>query len=75
MFDEYFNPSSSVVSRGLPVVAPQAADTIGTPLSTSIDQDAPSISTLSTTYETQSLFLFQGVEKQLQPAQFDNDPF
>ncbi|GJS04195.1 hypothetical protein Tco_0320703 [Tanacetum coccineum] len=43
MFDEYFNPSSSVVSRGLPVVAPQAADTIGTPLSTSIDQDAPSI--------------------------------
>ncbi|GKG45404.1 hypothetical protein Tco_0495482, partial [Tanacetum coccineum] len=42
MFDEYFNPPSSVVSRGLPVVAPQAADTTGTPLSTSIDQDAPS---------------------------------
>ncbi|GKB33855.1 hypothetical protein Tco_0873256 [Tanacetum coccineum] len=64
---DYFNPSSSVVSRGLPVVAPQAADTIGTPLSTSIDQDAPSISTLSTTHETQSPILSQvSARKQLQ---------
>ncbi|GKD57699.1 zinc finger, CCHC-type containing protein [Tanacetum coccineum] len=42
MFDEYFNPPSSVVSRGLPAIALQVADTIGTPLLTSIGQDAPS---------------------------------
>ncbi|GJU16113.1 hypothetical protein Tco_1144079 [Tanacetum coccineum] len=50
-------------------------DTTGTPLSTSINQDAPSASALSTIYETQSPVLSQGVEEQLQSAQFDNDPF
>ncbi|GJY04232.1 hypothetical protein Tco_0370172 [Tanacetum coccineum] len=45
MFDEYFQPSSSVVSRVHPDVAPIPADTTGTPLSTSIDQDASSDST------------------------------
>ncbi|GJR26519.1 hypothetical protein Tco_1102751 [Tanacetum coccineum] len=75
MFDEYFNPLSSVVSHGLLVVAPQGADTTGTPLSTSIDQDAPSASTSPTTHETQSPVLSQGVEEQSQHAQFDNDPF
>nr|GEU78926.1 copia protein [Tanacetum cinerariifolium] len=39
MFDEYFNPSPSVVFRGLHVVAPQVNDTTDTPLSTSIEQD------------------------------------
>ncbi|GKD98877.1 hypothetical protein Tco_1382774 [Tanacetum coccineum] len=52
MFDEYFNPPSSVVSRGLPAVTPQVSDTTGTPLSTSIGQDAPTASTSSTTHET-----------------------
>nr|GEU61941.1 hypothetical protein [Tanacetum cinerariifolium]GEW81150.1 hypothetical protein [Tanacetum cinerariifolium] len=37
MFDEYFNPPSSVVSHGLPIVAPQAADTSDTPFSDSVD--------------------------------------
>ncbi|GJT15808.1 retrovirus-related pol polyprotein from transposon TNT 1-94 [Tanacetum coccineum] len=40
MFDEYFNPPSSVVSHGLPAIAPQVADTTDTPLSTFIDQDS-----------------------------------
>ncbi|GJY23634.1 hypothetical protein Tco_0397292 [Tanacetum coccineum] len=75
MFDEYFNPPSSVVSCGLPVVAPPAADTTGTPLSTSVDQDAPSVSTSSTTQETQSPVIHKGVDELLQPAEFDNDPF
>ncbi|GKB48432.1 retrovirus-related pol polyprotein from transposon TNT 1-94 [Tanacetum coccineum] len=54
MFDEYFQPSLSVVSRELPVVAHVLVDTTSTPLSTSIDQDAPSASTSPTTHETQS---------------------
>ncbi|GKE69288.1 retrovirus-related pol polyprotein from transposon TNT 1-94 [Tanacetum coccineum] len=57
MFDEYFQPSPSVVSRVPPVVAPIPADTTGTPSSTSIDQDAPSASTSPTTQETQSLVI------------------
>ncbi|GKC63259.1 retrovirus-related pol polyprotein from transposon TNT 1-94 [Tanacetum coccineum] len=40
--DEYFQPSPSVVSHVLPAVAPIATNTIGTPSSTIIDQDAPS---------------------------------
>nr|GEZ22394.1 retrovirus-related Pol polyprotein from transposon TNT 1-94 [Tanacetum cinerariifolium] len=54
MFDEYFQPSPSVVSRVLPAVALILADTTDTPSSTSINQDAPSASTLPTTHETQS---------------------
>nr|GEV46721.1 integrase, catalytic region, zinc finger, CCHC-type, peptidase aspartic, catalytic [Tanacetum cinerariifolium] len=63
IFDEYFNLPTSVVSRGLPVVAPQVNDTAGTPLSTSIKQDAPAASTSSTTQETRSLFIHEGVEE------------
>nr|GEW32887.1 retrovirus-related Pol polyprotein from transposon TNT 1-94 [Tanacetum cinerariifolium] len=43
MFDEYVMPSPSVVSRVPPVVALIPADTTGTPLSTIIDQDEPSV--------------------------------
>ncbi|GKD75529.1 integrase, catalytic region, zinc finger, CCHC-type containing protein, partial [Tanacetum coccineum] len=46
-----------------------------TPLSTSIEQDAPTASSSSTIQEIQSLVISEGVEEQLQPAQFDNDPF
>nr|GEV18751.1 retrotransposon protein, putative, Ty1-copia subclass [Tanacetum cinerariifolium] len=42
LFDEYFNPPPSVASPVPAVVAPEPADLIGTPSSTSIDQDAPS---------------------------------
>ncbi|GJU34637.1 retrovirus-related pol polyprotein from transposon TNT 1-94 [Tanacetum coccineum] len=42
LFDEYFQPSPSVVSTVLPTVVPFPADIIGTPSSNSIDQDAPS---------------------------------
>ncbi|GKD20902.1 retrovirus-related pol polyprotein from transposon TNT 1-94, partial [Tanacetum coccineum] len=49
--------------------------TTGTPLSTSIEQDALAVSTSSTIQETQSPVISEGVEEQLQPTQFDNDPF
>ncbi|GJX57146.1 copia protein [Tanacetum coccineum] len=60
MFDEYFQPSPSVVSHVPPVVALIPADTTGTPSSTSIDQDAPSASTSPTTQETQSQSFIKG---------------
>ncbi|GJT53682.1 retrovirus-related pol polyprotein from transposon TNT 1-94 [Tanacetum coccineum] len=78
MFDEYFQPFQSVVSRVPPAVAPIPADITGTSLSTAIDQDAPSASTLLTTQETQSPVTKQCIEEQhqgTQNAQFDNDPF
>ncbi|GKA69700.1 retrovirus-related pol polyprotein from transposon TNT 1-94, partial [Tanacetum coccineum] len=42
MFDEYFNPPSSVASSVPAVVAPNPADSTDSPSSTSINQDAPS---------------------------------
>ncbi|GJR16210.1 retrovirus-related pol polyprotein from transposon TNT 1-94 [Tanacetum coccineum] len=42
MFDEYLNPPKSVVSTVLVAAAPRPIDLTSTPLSTSIDQDAPS---------------------------------
>ncbi|GJS97596.1 hypothetical protein Tco_0804564 [Tanacetum coccineum] len=56
-FDEYFQPSLSVVSRVPPVVARILIDTTNTPSSTSIDQDAPSACTSPKTQETQSLVI------------------
>ncbi|GKB16901.1 retrovirus-related pol polyprotein from transposon TNT 1-94, partial [Tanacetum coccineum] len=43
MLDEYFNPPPSVVSPVLVVAAPRPADPTGTPSSTIIDQDTPSL--------------------------------
>ncbi|GJU72115.1 retrovirus-related pol polyprotein from transposon TNT 1-94 [Tanacetum coccineum] len=42
MFDEYFTPPSNVVSQVQEAVAPRAMDLVDSPMSTSIDQDAPS---------------------------------
>ncbi|GJY13503.1 hypothetical protein Tco_0382812 [Tanacetum coccineum] len=78
MFDEYFQPLPSDVFPVTPATAPLPADTTGIPLSTIIDQDAPSASTSPTTEETKAPVIHQGVEEQLQGiqnAQFDNDPF
>ncbi|GKE80387.1 hypothetical protein Tco_1550387, partial [Tanacetum coccineum] len=52
LFNEHFQPSLRVVSTMLPAAVPIPADTTGTPSSTTIDQDAPSASTSSTTQET-----------------------
>ncbi|GKC00598.1 hypothetical protein Tco_0986734 [Tanacetum coccineum] len=75
MFDEYFNPSPSVVSPVPATATPRPIDPTSTPLSTSIEQDTLVASTSSTTQETQSLIISEGVEGQLQQVPFDDDPF
>ncbi|GKA07091.1 retrovirus-related pol polyprotein from transposon TNT 1-94 [Tanacetum coccineum] len=77
MFDEYFNPPSSVASPVPTVVAPDPADSTGSPSSTSVDQDAPSPSTSQTPQETQPLVIPFGVEEEfhdIEVAHLDNDP-
>nr|GEX99723.1 integrase, catalytic region, zinc finger, CCHC-type, peptidase aspartic, catalytic [Tanacetum cinerariifolium] len=54
MFDEYFNPPTIAVSLVLVAAAPRAADLADSLVSTSIDQDAPSLSTPSTQEREQS---------------------
>ncbi|GJZ13285.1 retrovirus-related pol polyprotein from transposon TNT 1-94 [Tanacetum coccineum] len=73
MFDEYFNPPSSIVSPVPAAAAPRPADPTGSPSSTTIDKVAPSTSISSTIQETQSLVISEGVEEQLQPAQLVYD--
>ncbi|GKA87737.1 hypothetical protein Tco_0809501 [Tanacetum coccineum] len=78
MFDEYFDPPPSVASPVLAVVASEPADSTGTPSSTTIDQDAPSPSTLQTPQETQSLVIPSDVKEEfhdIEAAHLDNDPF
>nr|GEW94205.1 hypothetical protein [Tanacetum cinerariifolium] len=48
MFDEYFNPPTSDVSPVQVAATPRAIDLADSPVSTSIDQDAPSTSIPST---------------------------
>nr|GEV77318.1 retrovirus-related Pol polyprotein from transposon TNT 1-94 [Tanacetum cinerariifolium] len=74
MFDEFFNPPSSVVSLVPVVAAPRPVDLSGLPASTSIDEDAPSTSNLSTQEQEQSLIIFQGVEESPKTPHFHNDP-
>nr|GEW97427.1 hypothetical protein [Tanacetum cinerariifolium] len=55
LFDEYFNPLPRAVSPVPAVVAaPRPVDPVGSPSSTTIDQDVPSASTAPTTQEIQS---------------------
>nr|GEV96612.1 reverse transcriptase domain-containing protein [Tanacetum cinerariifolium] len=55
LFDEYFIPPPHTVSPDPVVVtAPRAIDPVGSPSSTTIDQDVPSASTLLTNQEIQS---------------------
>nr|GFD25279.1 hypothetical protein [Tanacetum cinerariifolium] len=61
MFDELLNPPPSVVNLAPEVIAPIAeviplvyADSTGFPSSTTVDQDAPSLSKSHTTTEIQS---------------------
>ncbi|GJR37552.1 hypothetical protein Tco_0922186 [Tanacetum coccineum] len=72
MFDEYFNPQSSVVSQVLVADAPRVVDIFGSPSSTTIDQDAPSSSTSSTNQQQQSSIISQGVEEPIPNAHFDD---
>ncbi|GJV92317.1 hypothetical protein Tco_1540130 [Tanacetum coccineum] len=72
MFDEYFNPPSSIVSLVLVATAPRAVDIAGSPSSTTIDQDAPSSSTSSTNQQQQSSIILQGVKEHMPNVLFDD---
>ncbi|GKD05242.1 retrovirus-related pol polyprotein from transposon TNT 1-94 [Tanacetum coccineum] len=74
MFDEYINPPTIVVSQ-VPVVAePRAVDIADSLVSTSMDQDAPSISIPSTQEQEHSLIISQAVEESPKTLHFHDDP-
>ncbi|GJX40416.1 retrovirus-related pol polyprotein from transposon TNT 1-94 [Tanacetum coccineum] len=74
MFDEYFNPSTIVVSLIPVAVAPRAVDIADSPVSTSIDQDAPSTSIPSTQEQEHSPNISQGFEESPKTPHFHDDP-
>ncbi|GJS72569.1 retrovirus-related pol polyprotein from transposon TNT 1-94 [Tanacetum coccineum] len=78
MFDEYLNPLPCVDPQVLVVIAPEPADSTGTPSSTTIDQDAPSTSTSPTPLETPSPVIPLSVKEadhDIEVAHMDNNPF
>ncbi|GJU20715.1 hypothetical protein Tco_1154057 [Tanacetum coccineum] len=74
MFDEYFNPLTIVVSPFLVFAAPRAVDLADSPVSTSIDQNAPSTSFPSTLNQEHSLIISQGFEESPKTPHFHDDP-
>nr|GEV20089.1 retrovirus-related Pol polyprotein from transposon TNT 1-94 [Tanacetum cinerariifolium] len=84
MFDELLNPPPSVVNQALEVIAPIAevippvnTDSTGSPSSTTVDQDAPSLSKTHTTTEIQSSVIRQDVRDDnldIEVAHIGNDP-
>nr|GEW24706.1 retrovirus-related Pol polyprotein from transposon TNT 1-94 [Tanacetum cinerariifolium] len=64
MFDEFFNPPLSVVSLVPVNVAPRPVDLTGSPVSTLINQDAPSTSNPSIQEQEQSQIIFQGYRQE-----------
>ncbi|GJT83208.1 hypothetical protein Tco_1057550 [Tanacetum coccineum] len=74
MFDEYFNPPTNVVSLVLVADAPRAVDLADSPVSTSIDQEAPSTSIPSTQNQEHSPIISQGFEESQKIAHFHDDP-
>ncbi|GKC82950.1 retrovirus-related pol polyprotein from transposon TNT 1-94 [Tanacetum coccineum] len=74
MFDEFFNPPLSVVSPVLAAAARRLVDLTGSPVSTSLEQDAPYASTSSTQEEEHSLIISQGVEESPKIPHFHDAP-
>ncbi|GJR46773.1 ribonuclease H-like domain-containing protein [Tanacetum coccineum] len=74
MFDEYFNPPPRANSPVQVAATPRAVDIADSPVSTSIDQDAPSSSIPSTQEQEQSLIISQRVEESLKIPYFHDDP-
>nr|GEV65724.1 integrase, catalytic region, zinc finger, CCHC-type, peptidase aspartic, catalytic [Tanacetum cinerariifolium] len=69
MFDEYFNPPTVDVSPVLVAAAPRAVDLADSPVSTSIDQHAP-----STQEQEHSSIISQGFEESPRTPHFYDDP-
>nr|GEY03245.1 hypothetical protein [Tanacetum cinerariifolium] len=74
MFDEYFTPPSIVVSTVPVATAPRGVDLADLPVSTSIEQDAPSTSTPSTQEQEHSPTISQGFEESPKRPTFRDDP-
>nr|GEU50840.1 hypothetical protein [Tanacetum cinerariifolium] len=74
MFDEYFNPPTIAISLVPVATAPRVVDLADSPLSTSIDKDAPSTSIPSTQEQEYSLNISQGFEESSKTPTFRDDP-
>ncbi|GKA29860.1 retrovirus-related pol polyprotein from transposon TNT 1-94 [Tanacetum coccineum] len=74
MFDEYFNPPPIVVSPVQEAVASRAEVLADSPVSTSIDQDAPSTSIPSSQEQEHSLIISQGFKESPKTPTFHDDP-
>ncbi|GJW02316.1 retrovirus-related pol polyprotein from transposon TNT 1-94 [Tanacetum coccineum] len=74
MFDEYFNPPTIAISPVPVATAPRAIDLADSPVSTSIDQDAPSTSIPSTQYQEHSLIISKGFKESPKTLHFHDDP-
>ncbi|GJZ50957.1 hypothetical protein Tco_0605472 [Tanacetum coccineum] len=74
MFNEYFNPPPSVISPVQVADTPRAVDLADSPVSTSIDKDAPLTSIPSTQEQEQSLNISQCVEESPKTPHFLDDP-
>ncbi|GJV47778.1 retrotransposon protein, putative, ty1-copia subclass [Tanacetum coccineum] len=78
MFDEYLNPTPCVDLQVLAIIALETVVSIGTPSSTKIDQDAPSISTSQTNQEKPSRVIplgFEEADHDIEVAHMDNNPY
>ncbi|GKA64147.1 hypothetical protein Tco_0763753 [Tanacetum coccineum] len=73
MFDEYFNPPLIGVSLVQEAAASRAVVLADFPVSTSIDQDAPSTSITSTQEQEHSLTISQGFEESPKTLIFRDD--
>ncbi|GJW54878.1 retrovirus-related pol polyprotein from transposon TNT 1-94 [Tanacetum coccineum] len=73
MFNEYFNPPSIVVSPVQEAAAPRAVVLAESPVSTSIDQDAPSTTIPSTQEQEHSPNISQGFEESPKTPTFCDD--
>ncbi|GJW69643.1 retrovirus-related pol polyprotein from transposon TNT 1-94 [Tanacetum coccineum] len=74
MFDEYFNPPTIAVSPVQEAAAPRAEVLADSPVSTSIDQDAPSKSIPSSQEHEHSPIIYQSCEESLKTPTFHDDP-
>ncbi|GJU26749.1 retrovirus-related pol polyprotein from transposon TNT 1-94 [Tanacetum coccineum] len=75
MFDEYFNPPTIAISPVQEVVAPRAEVLlVDSPVSTSIDKDAPSTSIPSSQEHEHSPIISQGFEESPKTPTFHDDP-
>ncbi|GKB06862.1 retrovirus-related pol polyprotein from transposon TNT 1-94 [Tanacetum coccineum] len=74
MFDEYFYPPTITVSLVQEAAAPRAEVLADSPVSISINQDAPSTSILSSQEQEHSPIISQGFEESPKTPTFHDDP-